>query len=143
MRSRVFVGLVFVAACHGRTPAGQIGEPLDLRAFLPDTLKQLVSSESDTSFSRRIKVGPDSVPVQITWTSFRHGPGRYLGTVSGKLMEPAPYDSMRVGSPSNLANDGTKDTVNATATIQVDWFKRFLMLNRRGTVAFRFNARGD
>jgi len=143
MRKPALAGLAFLAACYGSTPAGPIGQELDLRAYLPDSLRSLASTQADTTFRRQIKVGPDSVPVEISWTSFHHGPGRFLGVVNGKLLRPARYDSLRFGNPSNLGNDGTKDTINATATVQVDWFRRVLLFNRHGSASFRFNARGQ
>ena len=144
-RSLVTVALTaIVAGCSGgQTQPGAIGQPLDLRQYLPDTLRGLMSNPLDTSFTRQIKVGPDSAPVEITWTAFTHGPSRYLGTVSSKLLRAVPYDSLRFGNPTNLSNDGTKDSINATATVRIDWFKRVPFSKQSGSASFKFNARGQ
>lgn len=133
---------VALAACSGQKEAGPIGQTIDLRQYLPDSLRAIALTASDSTFHRQIRVGPDSAPVDLVWTRFRHGPGRYLGTVGAQLLAPVHYDSLTIGKLSHLGNVGTKDTVIASATVRVEWFKTTLFVHRAGGVDFGFTGRG-
>jgi hypothetical protein len=142
MRRSFVLALLALAACSREKPPGEIGGTLDLRAFLPDTLRQIASTQPDTSFTRVVRVGPDSAPVEVTWSAFGHGHGRFLGTSSARLTKPVRYDSLRFGNPTNLKNVGTKDSVNAFATLEVGWYKTTLFIRRHGAMTFGITARG-
>ena len=109
---------------------------------MPDTLKKIAGTATDTSFSRVVRVGPDSAPVEVTWTAFGHGHGRFLGTSSARLTRPVRYDSLHFGNPTSLRNAGTKDSVNAIATLEVGWYKTTLFVHRHGTANVGIAARG-
>jgi hypothetical protein len=133
------VGLV---GCSGHATAGDVGEPLDLRQFLPDSLRTATAGAHDSTFRQELRVGPASARVEVRWTSFQHGAGRYLGPITARLTESVPYDSLRLGHPSNLRNSGTKMAPVASARVQVEWFKTTYLRHRSGSTSFDFDASG-
>jgi hypothetical protein len=74
MRKWTFVFAVALAACSGKMPPGPTGRPMELRKYLPDSLKT-APFPPDSSYRQEIVVGPDSARVELTWTTFRHGTG--------------------------------------------------------------------
>jgi hypothetical protein len=142
MRGWIFVLAAAVAACSGRTEAGPIGQPLELRQYLPDSLRSTVASAADSTFRQEIPVGPDSARVEIVWNAFQHGAGRYLTSVSARLIAPAQYDSLRFGNISDLKNTGTKSGPIEGAKAQVAWFKRGTVGPRSGVMNVSFDAAG-
>ena len=138
------LGIVFIAAlaaCSGQLKPGAIGETVDLRQYLPDTL-QAAAFSPETTFRQVIVVGPDSARVELAWTTFRHGPGRYLANVSARLLAPAPYDSLQLAQVSELENVGSKFEPSESAKIGVAWFKKTLLVHRAGLTPFVFDAQG-
>lgn len=143
MRKRkIVLAAAALAACSGHTGAGPVGRAIDLRQYLPDTLRTNTSEAAESTFTQRIPVGPDNAPVELTWTSYRHGPGRYVGRIEARLMSAVPYDSLTLGGLSDLANIGSKWAPEASAKIRVGWFKRGLIGRRSGEVDFTFDAGG-
>jgi hypothetical protein len=134
--------LVISAACSSRDiPAGPIGEAMDLRALLPTGLRDAARSTPDTTYSQRLSVGPDSAAVELVWTAFGVGTGRYLATLTARLIAPASYDSVRLGDVA-VENAGSKFDPVEAATIDLRWFKRSIGLRRSGATRFRFEAIG-
>src|SRR5881394_2800371 len=91
MHRRMVLLLLVLSACSSHTPAGPIGAPMDLRPYLPDSLRSAAPSAGDSTFRQVIRVGPDSAQVEVTWAAFHAGAGRYLSSFSGRLLSPAPY----------------------------------------------------
>ncbi|MFL5619062.1 MAG: hypothetical protein ACJ79A_11815 [Gemmatimonadaceae bacterium] len=89
-----------------------------------------------------MRLGPDSAPVEMTWTTFRRGSGRYLGALTAQLLAPARYDSITVGDVSSLRNVGTKFVPTEGAKVQVSWFGRRLLRHVQGSTTFGFDAAG-
>src|SRR6478672_7216831 len=106
-------------ACSGRTEAGPIGQPIDLRRYLPDSLR--TSTGHDSTFRQEVPIGPESAPVEMVWTTFQRDSGRYLAGVTAQLRAPAPYDSITVGNVSSLRNVGTKFVPVEGAKVRVSW----------------------
>ena len=142
MRGWVLALAIVVTACSGRTEAGPIGRPLDMRQYLPDSLRSAVASGTDSTFRQEIRVGPDSARVEMSWTAFQHGSGRYLATVSARLVTPVQYDSLVLGNISDLKNSGTKSGPIESAKAQVAWFKRGIFGRKAGVMNFGFDAAG-
>ncbi len=142
MRVWIVASVVVVGACSGRTEAGPLGRPLELRQYLPDSLRSAVGSGTDSTFQQEIPVGPDSARVDLVWKAFQHGSGRYLSSVSGRLAAPAPYDSVILGNISGLKNAGTKSDPIESAKVQVAWFKRGPFGHKAGLMNFEFDAAG-
>jgi hypothetical protein len=141
MRTAVAMALgLAITACTGSASPGPIGTPVDVRRFLPDSLRSETAPGS--VYHQRITVGPDSVPVELSWTTFQHGPGRYLATVSGRLPAAAPYDSITLGAISDLQNVGSKFEEIESSRIQVRWFKSAFMRHSSGAAGFTFDALG-
>ena len=141
MRSRIAVVLCLaLLACSGRTEAGPIGQPLDLRQYLPDSLR--TSTGTDSTYRKQLKVGPDSAPVEMTWTTFRRDSGHYLGTVAAQLLARAPYDSITVGGVSSVRNVGTKFVPTEGAKVRVSWFGSRFFRPIRGSTTFGFDGVG-
>jgi len=130
-----------LAACSSQTKPGTIGQSFDLRQYLPDTLRSTVQP-AESTFRQEIPVGPNSAKVELTWTTFRHGSGRYLATISARLLEATPYDSLTLGAVSELANVGSKFEPTESAKIGVGWFKKTLFVHRSGLTPFEFDAQG-
>jgi hypothetical protein len=143
MRRRMLVLTVALAACSGRTESGAIGPTLDLRQFLPDSLRSIAPAASDSTYRQQFAVGPDSARVEIVWKSFTRNSGRFLSAVSANLVAPAPYDSLRYGNISGLHNSGTKTSAIESAKLQVAWFKHTLLWHRAGVMNFTFDAAGS
>lgn len=141
MRTLCVVLVAALAACSNQMKPGAIGETVDLRQYLPDTL-QTVAFSPESTFRQMIVVGPDSARVELTWTTFRHGPGRYLANVSARLLAPVPYDSLSLGQVSELENVGSKFEPSESAKIGVAWFKKTLLVHRAGLTPFVFDAQG-
>jgi len=129
-----------ISACSGTTGPGPIGSPVDLRRYLPDSLRS--ETAPDSAYRQRISVGPDSAPVELSWTTFQHESGRYLTSVTGRLLAAAPYDSITLGTVSDLRNVGSKFQQVESGTIQVRWFKSAFMRHTSGTEGFTFDALG-
>ena len=108
MRRGALVTILAVTACSGSTNAGPIGAALDLRQYLPDSLRASASGTVDSTFRQVIRVGPDSAQVEVTWSAFQNGPGRYLASLSARLLAAAPYDSLSVRDLDELKNAGSK-----------------------------------
>ena len=142
MRGWILAFAVVVTACSGRREAGPIGRPLDMRQYLPDSLRSVVASGTDSTFRQEIPVGPDSARVEMTWTAFQHGSGRYLSTISARLVAPVQYDSLVLGNISELKNSGTKSEPFESAKAQVAWFKRGIFGRKAGVMNFGFDAAG-
>ena len=141
MRSRTAALLVLaLLACSGRTEAGPIGQPIDLRRYLPDSLR--TSTGHDSTFRQEVPIGPESAPVEVVWTTFQRDPGRYLATVSAQLRAPAPYDSITVGNVSSLRNVGSKFVPIEGGSVRVSWFGRRLFRRIQGSTTFGFDAAG-
>jgi hypothetical protein len=140
MRS-LTLSLAFVLlGCSGKKSAGPIGQPLDLRVYLPDSLK--AGGVADSAFRHQMKVGPDSALVEVTWTPLRHGSSRVLSEVRARLLEPVKYDSITIGEIGNLQNVGTKTDPVESAGMKIRWFKTWLTRPRTGVADFEFDARG-
>lgn len=132
----------FVGCSSGRTEAGAIGQALDLRQYLPDTLRATTAPAADSTFKQEIPVGPDSARVEMVWTTYQHGSGRFLSTISARLIAPVQYDSLRLGNLSNLKNSGTKFRPVESTSAQVLWFKRTMFGRKSGVMNFGFDAAG-
>lgn len=141
MRKWTIVLAAGLAACSGNMKPGPIGQTLDLRQYLPDTLRT-PATPPDTTYQDEIVVGPDSARVELTWTAFRHGPGRFVATVSARLLQPVHYDSISIGQVSELKNVGTKFEPVESAKIGIGWYKKKLFVHRSGVTPFRFDANG-
>lgn len=141
MRSRTaaLLGLTLLA-CSGRTEAGPIGQPIDLRRFLPDSLR--AGTGHDSTFRQEVPIGPEGAPVEMVWTTFQRDSGRYLATVSAQLRAPAPYDSIRVGNVSSLRNVGSKFVPIEGGRVRVSWFGRRFFRRVQGSTTFGFDASG-
>jgi hypothetical protein len=131
-----------LVGCSGRTEAGGIGRTLELRQYLPDSLRATTAPAADSTFKQEIPVGPDSARVEMVWTTYQHGSGRFLSTVSARLVAPAPYDSLRFGNISSLRNSGTKSGPIESTSAQVVWFKRTILGRKAGVMNFGFDAAG-
>ena len=142
MRSWTLVLATVLAACTGQTKAGPIGQPLELRQYLPDSLRSPTATIADSIFRQEIRVGPDTARVELTWTAFQHGPGRYLSEVSARLVAPVSYSGLTLGNVSQLRNSGTKFQSVESATVQVGWSKRSLFGRKTGAMAFSVDAGG-
>ncbi|HEX8946345.1 MAG TPA: hypothetical protein VF785_24620 [Gemmatimonadaceae bacterium] len=130
-----------LAACSSQMTPGRVGQTVDLRQYLPDTLRLSVQP-ADSTFRQEIPVGPNSAKVELTWTTFHHGSGRYLATISARLLEPTKYDSLNLGAVSALANVGSKFEPTESAQIGVAWFKKTLFVHQSGLTPFEFDAQG-
>lgn len=142
MRPHTALAFLALAACSGRTEPGPIGAPLELRQYLPDSLRTATSTTVDSTYRRLIRVGPDSARVELSWTAYEHGSGRFLGTIAGRLLDRAPYDSLALRDLSNLKNEGSKLVQVEGARMRVAWFKKGIFGHRTGAVNFWFNAGG-
>ncbi len=142
MRPWMIVLPFVVSACAGTTPAGPIGQPMELRQYLPDSLRASTASGGDSTFHRQIRVGPDSALVELTWTAFQHGTGRYLGTIAGRLLANARYDSLTLRDVTELKNSGSRWVPVESAKIRVAWFKKRLFGRKSGATTFWFTAAG-
>ncbi|HSQ31274.1 MAG TPA: hypothetical protein VLN49_15545 [Gemmatimonadaceae bacterium] len=131
-----------LAACSGELQPAPIGKELDLRQYLPDTLRT-PATPPDSTFHQEMPVGPDSARVEMTWTSFPRGSGQFLGSVSARLVSPVKYDSLNLGHISDLKNSGSKERPVASARVQVAWFKRTFLFHRSGVMNFSFDAGGS
>jgi len=141
MRSWTTLALALaLSGCSGRTDAGPLGGPVDVRRYLPDSLQTITAA--DSTFRRRIGVGPDSAQVEMTWTTFRHDSGHYLNSVSARLLEPVSYDSIRLGQVSDLRNAGSKFVPAEAAKIRMRWFKTSFLRHTSGEADFAFDAIG-
>lgn len=142
MRSWTLALAAVLAACTGRTEAGPIGQPLELRQYLPDSLRSPTATTADSIFRQEIRVGPDTARVELTWKTFQHGSGRYLSEISARLVAPVRYNGLTLGNVSELRNSGTKFQSVESATVQIGWSKRSISGRKTGATAFSFNAGG-
>ena len=141
MRKAVTMALgLAITACTGSAAPGPLGSPVDLRRSLPDSLRS--ETAPDSVYHQRIAVGPDRAPVELSLTTFRHGSGRYLASVAGRLLATAPYDSITLGKVSDLRNVGSQFEEIESGRIQVRWFKSSFMRHTAGTSGFTFDALG-
>ena len=141
MRKWTFVFAVALAACSGKMPPGPTGRPMELRKYLPDSLKT-APFPPDSTYRQEIVVGPDSARVELTWTTFRHGTGWYLSSISARLVQPVRYDSLTLGEVSELTNIGSKPQPIESAKIGVLWFKTRFFAHTSGVTPFAFGANG-
>ena len=142
MRRRMLASAVLLIACSGELQPGPMGKPLDMREYLPDSLRSQAAVKPDTTFRAQIVVGPDSAQVEIEWAAFRLTSGRYLASVSARSLAPAKLDSLRLGAVSDLINVGSKTAPVESAKIEVRWFKHSLLRHRAGATIFGFDALG-
>lgn len=143
MRTAFTIGLgIALTACSGRTPAGSIGHAPDLREYLPDSLRTIRSAATDTAFHVGVKVGPDSAPITVSWTTGQRGAGRYLVSVSAQLESPVNYDSLRFGEVRELQNLGSRGAPIEAATVEIAWFRRRLFWAQSGLVNVGIDALG-
>lgn len=142
MRSSTTLAVAFalVACSGGRTNPGPIGAPVDLRHYLPEDLQPITAA--DSTFIRRVSLGPDSAKIEMTWTTFRHDSGHYLNNVSARLLTPVPYDSIRLGQVSDLRNAGSKFVPAEAAKLRMRWFKTSFLRRMSGESDFEFDAIG-
>ena len=143
MRRWMPVLVLLVTACSGQLSPGPVGQPLDLKQYLPDTLRAESAAIPDSTFSQEFTVGPDSARVELHWATFRHTTGRYVSSISGQLKSPVNYDSFRLANVSSLKAVGTKSEPVEAGTIQVLWFKHKLSLHSSGAINFGFDAAGS
>ena len=141
MRYLMIAAFAGLAACSGHMKPGPLGQQVDLRQYLPDTLRAAAASPEST-FRQEVAVGPNRARVELTWTTFRHGSGRYLASVSARLLGPVRYDSLSIGPVSELKNVGTKFDPSESAKMSVDWFKKTFFVHRSGVTPFAFDAQG-
>jgi len=142
MRSWTTAFVVALSACSGTRAAGPIGSTLDLRGYLPDSIRAAVTKAGDSTFHHQIRVGPDSAPVEMTWTVATTGRGRYLTSLSAKLLQPVGYDSLVMGDAYDLKNVGSRWAEVEAAQVRVAWYKRVLF-RRAGIHSFVFDASGQ
>lgn len=135
----IILGLA-ITACTGSAAPGPLGSPVDLSQALPDSLRS--ETAPDSVYHQRITVGPDSAPVELSWTTFQHGSGRYLKSVAASLLAAAPYDSITLGTVSHLRNVGSKFEHVESGKIQVQWFKSSFRRHTSGALGFTFDALG-
>ena len=141
---RVSMAAVFAlfAACTGQAPAGAIGQPIDLKPYLPDSLRAPSAATPDSTYRQLIPVGPDSAQVEMAWSTFKHTTGRYVSSISAELKAPAKYDSLLLANVSSLKNSGTKEAPVEAGNVQVLWFRHTLLWHRSGAMNFGFDAAG-
>jgi len=138
----MLVLLMATIACSGKTDAGPIGAPIDMRPFLPESLRTVTAGLPDSAFTHVVKLGSDSAQVEATWKSVRHGPGRYLTEVHARLLSAAPYDSLSIGPVAELHNVGTKSEPVEAGTVRLNWFKESAADQKRGSINLEFDAVG-
>ena len=138
---RLVILVTALAACRGQTQPGPIGKPLELRQYLPDSLRSATSS-ADSTFRQEIPVGPDSARVELVWNTFQHDSGRFLAELSARLVAPVRYDSLTLGNISGLQNVGTKTRPIESANVQVGWFRRAGLGHESGVMNFGFGGDG-
>ena len=141
---RRWTGLLLVAlcGCSSQMRPGPIGKQLDLRLYLPDSLRQITANASDSAFHVQIPVGPDKAPVELSWTAATHTGGRYLTTLDARLVNAAPYDSLTISDLSDLQNLGSRSMPVESATLHILWFKRTWHGRQHGATSFGFDANG-
>ena len=141
---RVVLGIVvaLLTACTGQVAPGPIGRPLDMKQFLPDSLRPESAATPDSTFRQTIPVGPDSAQVEMVWKTFRHTTGRYVASISAELKGPAKFDSLLLANVSSLKNSGTKEAPVEAATVQVFWFRHTLLWHKAGAMNFGFDGAG-
>ena len=141
MRTWTMLATAFaLAACSGRTDPGPIGATVDLRRYLPAQLQ--TTTAADSTYRRRIALGPDSARIEMTWTTFRHDSGHYLDDVSARLVARVSYDSIRLGQVSDLRNAGSKFVPAEAARIRLRWYKTSFFRHASGEADFGFDAIG-
>lgn len=143
MRNWMLALAAALAGCAGKTEAGPIGAPVQMGQYLPDSLRAGATGPTDSTFRQEIRIGPDSARVEMVWTTFRHTTGRYLASVSARLVAAARYDSLQLGDITSLRNSGTKEQPVEYANTQVRWFKRRLFGRKAGILNFGFDAHGS
>jgi hypothetical protein len=141
MRISALSLIAMLAGCS-RMDSGPIGPPLNLRQYLPDSLRSATVPAGDSTFRQQILLGPGNARVEVTWTAFRHGDGRYLSTVSASLIARASYDSITLGALSDLRNVGSKFQPIESATVKIGWFRKALLGQRAAVTDFQFGADG-
>jgi hypothetical protein len=133
---------VVFAACSGELQPGPIGQPLEMRQYLPDSLRSEAAAKPDSTFRQTIPVGPDSARVEIEWATFRHATGRYVSSVSARLTKSTKLDSLRLGNVSALKNSGTKTDPIESGNVQVLWYMHRITGRQSGAMNFGFDAVG-
>ena len=141
MRKMAIALVMGLAACSGELQPGPMGKEVDLRQYLPETLRS-PETKPDTTYHYAIVVGPDSARVELAWAAFRNGQGRYLATVSARLVKPVHYDSISLAPVSELKNVGSKFEAIESAKLGVNWYKTRFFRHRSGMTPFRFDASG-
>jgi hypothetical protein len=142
MRACMAILGVALAACSGRMEPGPIGQPLDLRQYLPDSLKASSPGSVDSTYRQPVSLGPDSARVELSWTAFQHGSGHYLATITARLLTEARYDSLKLVDPSDLQNSGSKWQADESAKVRLVWFKKGPLGLKSGALRFWFSATG-
>lgn len=142
MRRWMLASAVLLTACSGQLQPGPLGQAVDMREYLPDSLRAQTDVKPDSTFRAQIVVGPDSAHVEIEWATFRLTTGRYFASISARLTATAKLDSLRLGNVSELINMGSKTDPLESAKIQVLWFKHVLWRHRSGATNFGFDAAG-
>ncbi len=141
MRIAIVVLAAGLAACSSNMPAGAVGQQVDLRQYLPDSLRSAPAA-AESTFRQEVTVGPNHARVELTWTMFRRGSGRYLSSVAARLVSPVRYDSLTIEPVSRLKNVGTKFEPSESALLALGWSKRVFFVRRSGQTPFEFDALG-
>ena len=141
MRKWSLAFAVVLAACSGELAPGPAGKPIELRQYLPDSLRT-GPAEPDSTYKHEIVVGPDSARVELTWNTFRHGTGLFLSNVSARLVQPVHYDSVTLYDVSDLKNIGSKVATIESAKVRIAWYKTRFFSHKSGATPFDFGANG-
>jgi hypothetical protein len=141
MRKWILPFAIVLGACSGQLPPGPAGKPMELRQYLPDSLRTGPVTP-DSTFKHEIVVGPDSARVELTWTTFKHGTGLFLSNVSARLVQPVRYDSLTLYDVSELKNIGSKVQTIESAKVRVAWYKTRFFSHSSGVTPFDFGANG-
>lgn len=143
MRPALFALLVPLALAGTTTPAGPVGQPLDLRTALPEGVAAQLPLEP-TIHKKVVPIGKDGAgEAELTWGTATVGGGAYVTDVSLAVTKPA--EGYEVLDPVILppVNRGTDEAPLASVGVVVGWRKESSCRSEMASVTFQVDGKGE
>jgi len=120
--------LACAVGCSRTTPAGPLGDPLDLRPHLPAGVSP--APEAETTLHRaRMNVGDPPAEVQVAWRTFQKGPKAYVLSATAtveRVSSGLHLSSARVTYTSFPSKPDGPEGITQTVTLTIDWERQTL-----------------
>jgi hypothetical protein len=115
--SRATLSLLLLLAACGSDPKPRFSQEVAVSQYLPSPTQ--TPWQDQTPVNTPVKVGPDSLPVVVNWTTAKRDADRAVSRVSVDFPEHPASDSLSAAIFGPPINHGSRDAILQGLTLHV------------------------